>query len=283
MIRAGILIIFLSLTACSADIKEPLTVPGAEKHIARGRELTLGLASCGFCHGIEPSPASPLAGGRAFFDSYGEVRAPNITVSESGIGSWNPNELITAFRGNLGKDERLLSTEVHAGFEWISDNDLISIIAYIQSLPPIDNEVSRRELSFYQRNTTGMFEKRRTVEGYVPDFDPRHAVQYGQYLVDHVARCASCHSSPATLLTSSVYLGGGEIQTERGKKAAPNLTGALNYGLGAWDEKDIVGYLRTGNRPDGSSVDPAFCPVGFYRNASETDLFAIAKYLKSLS
>ncbi|NDC38520.1 MAG: alcohol dehydrogenase, partial [Proteobacteria bacterium] len=52
--------------------------------------------------------------------------------------------------------------------------------------------------------------------------------------------------------------------------------------LGAWSEDEIIKYLRTGQTPGGRAVDDRFCPVGFYRNADQADLVAIAKFLKTV-
>lgn len=79
------------------------------------------------------------------------------------------------------------------------------------------------------------------------------------------------------------YLEGGRtISSDLGEKVAPAINGSRVYGLGEWTEAQIVAYLKTGIGPDGSVSDSKFCPTGFYRNASDEDLTAIARYLRTV-
>ena len=271
------------LCGCSSEPRERLGDPVGEQYIGRGRSLARGLAACGFCHGQSPDPASLLVGGRACYDKYGEVKAANLTADSSGIGSWNTGDIMTAVRSSLGPDGRQLSKDVHAGFEWMSDEDLLSIIAYLKVLPPVVNEVERRDVPFWERNTTGFSESHDEIKGFVPSIDPSFRGEYGQYLVEHVARCGVCHNRRGGLIDSSEYLGGGElIKTDQGEKYAPAINASPADGLGDWSQGDIVRYLKSGETPDGRSSDPNFCPWNFYKNAGDQDLTAMAAYLKSL-
>jgi hypothetical protein len=165
----------------------------------------------------------------------------------------------------------------------MSDGDLRAIISYIQALPAVENEVRGRELSFVTRNTTGLFESSRQVAGFIPAIDKKYEDPYGRYLVDHVARCGSCHNTPSTLLVAEKYLlGGALVKTEKGDKAAPAIDQDDDGGIGRWSKEDIVAYLKTGYTPDNRLIDPAYCPTNFYANASDEDLTLIAKYLKSV-
>lgn len=270
---------------CSRDvILDSVRVPEDAASLARGRALVKGLAACGFCHGENATPDSVLIGGRNSFDVYGEVIAPNITPDKSGIGDWSPQEVVRAIREDTGKDDRDLSLQVHSGFQWISENDVLSIVGYLRTLPPIENSVERRSVSFIARNTAGILESKGAEVGYVPHIDPKFEVQYGGYLVDHVARCIQCHNSAATFLTAEEYLIGGKtIKTSSGEKVSPGITNSKSDGIGSWSEENIVTFLKTSKTPQGHFSDPAFCPTGFYKNAEEKDLKAIAKYLKSLA
>lgn len=273
----------IGLVSCSTEkeVPKPEALKSPEL-VAKGSALVNGLGACGFCHGLNPDPDSPLAGGRAWEDRYGRVTAPNITPSKSGLGLWTTDQIISAIRGGISKDGEPLSVEVHRGAEWISDADALAISAYLKSLPPIDNQVSRRTISFIDRNTTGFFESRRDVEGYVPEIDRRHEVEYGEYLVSHVARCTQCHNSEKTVFSGEEALAGGkDIKTDDGLKVAPGIANSTLYGVGSWSEADIVSFLRSGVTPEKREIDSRFCPVRFYARAEPSDLTAIAKYLKS--
>lgn len=278
-----VLLALFSVSACSRpepDLVTSVVDPGA---VMRGKTLAQGLAACGFCHGQNPEPGSPLAGGREWFDKYGAVVAPNITSSQSGIGHWTTNQIVDSIRRGLNQDGEMLSPEVHRGYEWMSDDDVLSIVSYLRSLEPIDHSVERREISLIDRNTTGFFDSEPEVRGYVPAIEKRFELEYGRYLTEHVARCQSCHSSPGDTFVGGGYLGGGRmVHTSAGERLAPGIGNTQIDGLGSWSEDDIVKYLRSGETPDGLMVEPEYCPTGFYRNVVTEDLRAIAHFLKAL-
>lgn len=274
----------LLLGACSTPSPEPISQPLDERYIVRGRELVAGLATCGYCHGLKSSPDSPLAGGRLQSDLYGELAAPNLTPARTGIKDWSSDAILAALRAGASEDVEIFSPEVHRGYEWMSDEDALSIVAYIKLLDPVEHEVERREVSSIDRNTVGFWVGQQAHVGYVPEINKRFSVSYGRYLVDHVARCQSCHNGQAGIISDEGYLEGGKtVRSDRGEAVAPGLGGSFTNGLGAWSEEDIVRYLRSGMTIQRKYVDPAFCPTNFYRNASETDLISIARFLKSLA
>ena len=273
----------LFVAGCTSPQVESPSVPAGKSYVERGHSLVMGLASCGFCHGSEPVPEAPLSGGRQQFDKFGAVDAPNITPAKSGLASWSPADVITAVRSGRAADGSMLSQEVHRGYEWMSDEDALSVAAYLRALPPVEKDVARRTVDFVDRNTTGFFEKAPQVRGYTPAIAPRFQAASGKYLVDHVARCGRCHDGPAPIFGSAEYLAGGRtVRVAEGEKEAPGITSSEASGLGLWSEGDIIEYLRTGKTPDNRFVDPQYCPVGFYRNASSQDLLALAKYLKTV-
>ncbi|MCB0332321.1 MAG: hypothetical protein KDD55_02410 [Bdellovibrionales bacterium] len=273
----------LFVLGCRSSAPIPMPEPEGEKYIERGRELAQGLASCGFCHGLTSEPGAVLSGGRKLEDLYGEVHAPNISPSKSGVGTWSSQDLVRAIRLSENPEGEALSPKFHRGMEWMADEDVYSIVAYLRTVTPVDSDVQRRSLSTFDRYTVGIMDKSKEVEGYVPALDPKNMKAYGQYLTNHVARCSTCHNSPGTLLSSESYLAGGqEFEVNGEVRLVPNITGSETFGIGSWDEEEIVHYLQTGRVPGNRVVDPAFCPVGFYRNASEKELLAIAHYLRSV-
>ncbi|MCB0310456.1 MAG: hypothetical protein KDD42_04435, partial [Bdellovibrionales bacterium] len=238
--------------------------------------------ACGYCHGSKPLPNQPLSGGRLKYDRYGEIAVPNITPSNSGVGAWTVSELVAAMREGIAPGERELSPDLHRGLEWLFDSDLFAILGYLSTLAPVENVVPVREVSTVDRNISGFFVGDRSVTGYVPAVSPRHQREYGRYLTDHVARCTSCHNTPATLLTAEGYLkGGAVVKNERGEKIAPDISSSETFGIGEWSEAQIINYLRSGRTPEGRRVSTSFCPTNFYSRASDQDLKALAVFLKS--
>lgn len=282
----SLLLLFLSLatlSGCSSTPDEVVPDPVGDAYLIRGRTMVRGLAACGVCHGVAANPGSPLSGGREFLDGYGSVIAPNITSHPDGIGRRTTQQLFALMRTGTTEGERTLSPLFHAGYEWLSDDDLLSIIAYLRSVPAVPGAHPVRELGTLERNTFGLFDEDKIVRGYVSSISPRYEREYGEYLVNHVARCSGCHSSLPTMLSAEVYLGGGQEIVRGGlAKIAPNVSSSPVFGIGSWSEEAIVNYLRTGNAPDGSRSDSAYCPTNFYALAPREDLQAIARYLRTV-
>lgn len=216
-------------------------------------------------------------------DTYGEVQGPNITFSDSGIGSWSDADVKRGIRENLRPDNEVIAPDAHKGLEWLSDSDLADITSYIRSLPPGQNTISHRSLNVIDRNITGFFDTRLEVKGYIPVIAPSFKVEFGQYLADHVARCGSCHSKPGGVFTSEEYLAGSqEISFDGETKVAPNITSSHDKGIGAWSEGDIETFFRSGRTPQGREIDPRFCPVRFYGQAPSDHIAAVVAYLRTV-
>lgn len=272
------------LLGCSTEQPERITFSLDPHHIAHGAVLTRGLAACGVCHGDLGTPDAPLSGGQVYTDQYGPVAASNITPADSGLAGWRAGEVVRVLRGGPRRDDTQLSSEVHRGYQWMSDFDALAIVSYLLTVQPVERSVPRREVSFMDRNTRGFFDVQREVKGFVPELDPRFSVQYGKYLTDHVARCGFCHNKPAGLLGGEAYLAGGRsISIGATESVAPSITNSPDFGIGGWSEAELVRYLQTGVRPGDEAATRKLCPTDFYRNAALADLKSIALYLKSLS
>ena len=110
-------------------------------------------------------------------------------------------------------------------------------------------------------------------------------VERGRYLVA-VMDCGTCHTDGAFLGRPDLAhpLAGSSIAHSvagLGTFWPPNLTPDRETGLGAWTTEDIVIALREGRRPDGRILAPAM-PWRAYANLTDSDIHAVAAYLKSL-
>lgn len=279
----GVLAVFFSLLGCAADPVDVIGIPTDQASVRRGQVLVTGFAACGTCHGIDAEPHAALSGGRTVYDLYGAVLAPNITPAKSGIGAWNAGDFVRLMRSSMAPNERRISAEVHSGYEWMSDRDLFSILAYLSMVPPIENAVERRDVSFIARNTTGILELEPKVSGYVPAPEMRFEREYGEYIVKHVARCTACHNTPSTFMSDEVAFGGGRlVKSAEGEVIVPALLNSASAGIGAWSEQDLENYLASGETPSAGLAHAEFCPVRFYANAPAKEVQAVVKYLKSL-
>lgn len=277
------LLIPLFLVGCWENEPELLRKVEGNEYVSRGEALVNGLGACAVCHSDKVAPGAVLSGGQVFQDRYGKVTGPNLTQAKTGLAGWSTTDIVKAIRNAYGRDDSELSQEVHQGYLWMSDEDILAIVAYLKTLAPLENKINRRDVGFISRNTTGFWDVHREVTGYVPYIGPNQKIAYGKYLTDSVASCGTCHSSPSTYFSGEKYLNGGKkILRLSGEKLAPCITSLTTEGIGSWTEKDIVNYLETGLTPEKNSIDPEYCPHTFYRNASKQDLEAIAAYLKTV-
>lgn len=258
-------------------------MPATPELARQGQVIVEGLGACGHCHSVAGQPGRPLSGGRKLHDQYGDIDSPNITLAKTGIGSWSEGDFIRAFRAHVKPGGEEVAPSFHSGAEWMSDVDLGAVMSYVRSLPATENEVAPREISWLDRYTTGFFASKSEVRGLVPQIPRAFKVEYGQYLVDHVAHCGSCHSLPEGIISSSRYMSGGqEVWFDGESKVAPDITFTPDSGLGAWSESDYKTFFASGRTRDGRQVDTRFCPVQFYSRAPTEDIDAMVAYLRTI-
>jgi mono/diheme cytochrome c family protein len=109
-------------------------------------------------------------------------------------------------------------------------------------------------------------------------------LERGRYLVEDVAACGLCHTTPAAngRPDAAMAQAGGRIFEGRGLRAvAPNIAPAPETGVGRWTEAQFADAMRNGRRPDGSRLGPPM-PVEAYRGISDRDIAAMWAYLRSL-
>ncbi len=112
-------------------------VPNDAESIALGRHVVESIAFCQECHGenmagevLEEDPV------------FGTFAPPNVTSGIGGVGG-EPSDLdyVRAIRHGVGRDGKGLFIMPSNHYNEIGDEDLGAIIAFLKSLPPVDNEV----------------------------------------------------------------------------------------------------------------------------------------------
>ena len=114
--------------------------------------------------------------------------------------------------------------------------------------------------------------------------DSADPLEHGRYLVETVAGCGNCHTPrlpDGTPDTTKNLAGAFVIEEPVFKAYARNITPDMETGIGSWTEDQIVDAVRNARRPDGTFMGPPMS-FGWYKNMSDTDVRAIAKYVKSV-
>ena len=255
--------------------------------VARGEYIVRNVAVCGHCHAADPqkNPDGPLSGGFEFKDwRLGTVRAPNLTPDNAtGLGAWSDAEIVRAIRNGEARDGRLLAPVMP--YEWfhdMSDRDALAVARYLKTLRPVRNPIES-DYSLAFKFAKSFFLRVKSGEAKpAPDRDT--SPQYGQYLANHVALCADCHTPRGGIQSNPKMneLFAGDATPPAGFPANPsNLTPDDDTGIGRWTEADFLRTIRTGVNPAGRKLHP-FMPYHQLGRMTDEDLRAIFRYLRAL-
>jgi cytochrome c553 len=250
-----------------------IEIPTDEAAIARGEHLANVVSLCSDCHDAGFK-------GKVFVDEspIGLVAAPNLTSGNGGIGSQMTDEAwIKAIRHGVGHDGRLLVVMPSNAFAHLSDTDLGSLIAYLKTVPPVDNALPARSLMVpgniifgvlgYDSMPYSLIDHNAVASVSMPEEGV--TAEYGNYLTN-IAGCTECHGAK---------LAGLPLDSE-GPPPGPNLTPAGN--LRNWSQEDFFNTLRTGTTPEGVNLDPQEMPWPWFANMTDSELEAIWLHLNGL-
>jgi mono/diheme cytochrome c family protein len=280
--RATALAAVAALNLAASGAAAAAADPQDFTQIERGRYLTL-VADCAACHTV-PGSGVAFAGGRPIETPFGMLIATNITPDrETGIGAWTDREFVDAVRGGRGRDGKPLYPAMpYPYLTRLSDDDVMSIRAFLNTVPAVRNSVDANQLPFpfSIRASLRVWNALYFRDGrFAPVADKPADWNRGAYLVEGPAHCGACHT-PKTLLggdRSGRALQGFSLQGW----FAPNITNDQRRGLGTWSIDDVVAYLATGHNRTSAASGPMGEEVALSSSQMTTaDLRAIATYLK---
>ncbi|MBL7811051.1 MAG: c-type cytochrome [Bacteroidetes bacterium] len=254
------------------DVKPTaLSVPKDSLSIARGKHLVEVM--CVECHG-------PDLGGTAFFSepSLGTINSANLTRGKGGVAaSYKDEDWVRSIRHGINPQGKPLfimpSKELHN----LSANDLGQVIAYLKSLPPMDREWSKPELTTKARvilslGGFGDIINAETIDhaaGFVPEPVAGPTAAYGEYWVKAMG-CRTCHGQD---------LNGGKDPNPKAP-FSPNLT--PGGPLGKWTAADFIKTMRTGTTPEGKALKAEFMQWRALGRMTDDELTALYAYLHSV-
>ena len=254
----------------------------AETRLERGRYLVQSIVACGNCHTPQgpqgPVPGKDLAGGLMFKEKPFTAYASNITSDkDTGLGNWTDAQIITAIRDGKRPDGTLIGPPMpFAVYRGISDTDVQAIVAYLRSVPAVNNAVKKSEYRMPLPPAWG------PPVGSVPDVPRGDKVVWGRYLAGPLGHCVECQSTPGPQdmpdFANALGAGGMVFKGPWGVSVAPNIT---PKGMAHYSDAALKKLITTGVKPDGSRLKP---PMGtdYYAKMDDTDLDALVAYLRSL-
>ena len=253
-------------------VVETILIPTDQASIARGEHIAT-IRMCRYCH------TEALSGHSDEVPGLITLSFPNLTSGAGGVGTTNTDDdWVRAIRHGVGHDGRGLILMPSRVWYYLSDEDLGALIAYLKSLPPVDNELRATDLEALGRVmlVLGQIPPEATQPDVtVIDHDgsrpvapgPGVTVEYGKYLA---STCALCHGPDFN----------GQTISEGGPDyLAPNLTTGGEVAF--WSEADFMTTLRTGVTPSGHKLT-AKMPWKYFGQMTDEELKAVWTYLQSL-
>ena len=257
-----------------------VAVPTDAASIAKGKHYVEAVGMCQVCHGqdlagpdVDECKVVPCTG---ISDDplFGKLMPGNLTSGHGGIGGvFTDEDYVRAIRHGIGLDGKTLVIMPSEVFNKISDEDLGAIIAYLKTLPPVDNDLDESELGPLGR-MLAVFEGTLLPATQIDHNAPRTpspvagvTAEYGQYLAEI---CTVCHGE---------RLSGGEVP-DGDRTIAPDIT--PGGAPGSWTTTQFVRTMRSGITPQGNLLDPRFMPWNRFTQMTGDELDAIWLYLQSL-
>ena len=273
------------VAAAGLVIALPAFADDQDALVKRGAYLVNGPAACANCHtprapDFSMIPGMEFAGGFKLVDPAFTVYSANITPDkDTGIGSWTDAQIITAIREGKDKDGNIIFPPMPVPtYNNMSDADVKAIVAYLRTLKPISNKVEESKWNIPQQAMP-------PAKG--ADAPPQtDKVAYGGYLVNSIAHCFECHTTPDTNgvpdFAHHLGAGGFEITLAPGMTVhTANITSDPETGIGKWSDADIKKALTDGIAANGQHLSPPM-PFPFFKNMTSDDLDAIVAYVRTI-
>jgi mono/diheme cytochrome c family protein len=278
----------------------PLTevkVEPTPARIERGKYLANHVMVCMDCHSTRdwsrfsgPMVTGTEGKGDEVFDQKmgfpGSFHSPNITPFS--LKSWTDAELYRAITSGVSKDGHpLFPIMPYPAYGTLDNEDIYSIIAYIRSLPSLENTPPRSNPTFPMNVILHLIPAKASMGARPQATD---TLAYGDYMA-RAAGCIECHT-PAEhgqIVKTLAFSGGREFQMPDGTiLVSPNITPDEETGIGKWTKEAFIFRFKT---YDLATFKPpvlqkgemqSIMPWTMYAGIDTTDLTAIYKYLHNL-
>ncbi|HEX9513906.1 MAG TPA: c-type cytochrome [Puia sp.] len=297
IVLAGGLILYVKAALPNVGSPQDLAIQRSPGRIAHGEYLANHVAACMDCHSqrdwsIYGGPLKPGtfgAGGEKFGKEIGfpgALYSSNITPAA--IGSWTDGELFRAITTGVNKDGKALFPLMdYHSYGRMDPEDIMSIIAYIRTLPAMKSDIPARQLDFPLNLLVNTFPSRANPEK-IPDSN--NIMAYGRYLTT-MADCVECHSkvNKGSRVEGSELGGGRAFNFPNGTVVtSANITPDKETGIGNWDRSLFIRkfrqYADSSYQPRQVGANDFNTPMPWlaYSKMREKDLAAIYAYLQTV-
>lgn len=292
----GLLLLYVKTMLPSVGAPPDIKVTMSTENIERGKYLANHVLLCMDCHSTRdwtvfagpPKPGTEGKGGEVFDQKMGfpgRYVAKNITPHN--LGSWTDGEIFRAITTGVAKDGRALFPNMpYRNYGKLDKKDIEAVIAYIRSIPSINNEIEKSVSDFPMNFIINTIPQKAALTT-IPD--KSNTLEYGKYMIT-AASCIDCHTQQENgKFVGEILAGGFEFKFPDGSIVrSANLTPDDKSGIGGWSKETFISrfkqytdstYIPTKVKP-GDLQTPM--PWTMYAGMHTEDLAAIYEYLRSV-
>ncbi len=291
------LLTYVKLVLPSIPLEENLKAESTPERIERGKYLANCVTVCMDCHSTRDWTkfSGPLVegtlgkGGEEFSQKFG---FPGLfysrNITPAAIGNWSDAELVRAITCGVNKNcKALFPIMPHPRYGQMDKEDILSIVCYLRTLPPIKNEIPESKPDFPMNFIINTIPKPASFSTKPSESDP---LAYGKYLFN-AAACADCHTKQdkGQPIPGMELAGGFEFPLlSGGIVRSSNITPDQETGIGKWNEETFIKRFKM--YADSSYTPHVVAPGTFnsvmpwmmYSKMKESDLKAIYAYMRTL-
>lgn len=228
--------------------------------LERGRHLATTLGGCADCHAAN-------FGGRVMEENaVVRLAPPNITPAGV-VRGYSDSDWYRALLHGVNPRGKNLVMMPSKELRTFSDADILAIIAYIKSVPPVAAQPPPSRVSALGQIVLGLSGENLWAANVIDHAESRagkttpsgETVAHGDYLI---GVCKGCHGAD---------LRGG---LRHGPPDAPLSANISPPAMAKWSRDQLQQLLRTGKRPDGTSVSDAM-PWRAFSQVTDEELTAM--------
>lgn len=269
----------------SLDIQVEIT----PERVEAGRYLADNVMLCNHCHSEVDwdyyggyIPEETLGGGgESFNEWFGVVYGTNVTPAA--LSDWTDSEIAQAITEGVHKSGKsLFPVMPYPTYRTLAEEDLMSLIAYLRSMKPVENSLPPKKLKFPFK-----YIERTIPAKYAPSDkpDPENTVEYGKYLAT-MGDCIRCHTpfdNKGNTFEDQLFRGGNKFNVPVGIEVySTNISSDPDDGIGLWTKEDFIELFKERSEPE--KVAPELNTIMAWQSYSgmkEGDLGAIYDFIMS--
>ncbi|MGH2646887.1 MAG: c-type cytochrome [Ginsengibacter sp.] len=291
------LLIYVKTALPDVGAAPDMKITSTPDRIERGRYLANSVVVCMDCHSTRdwskfagPLLPGTLGKGGERFDQ--KVGFPGIyysrNITPAGIGRYTDGELFRVITTGVTKEgTALFPVMPYAHYGKMDPEDVMSIIAYIRTLAPIESQVPKPVSDFPMNFIINTIPVKAAPQKIPPASDQ---LAYGAYITN-AASCIECHTKvdKGKIIPEFSFSGGREFEFPDGSVVrSANITPDITTGIGTWTEEMFIDRFKA---YADSSYHPAtvtagefnsIMPWNMYCKMAKEDLAAIYTYLRSV-